>query len=221
MENKDKKFSYNKILEHPDRDAIVKLLLEGKTLKQVEEYIKNKYPNDKKLHISHILLHHFRKEFLKEDIEKSKELQNRNEKLNKLVVKNKINNIQTYSEKIKDINKLEMDYNQTIINILTECYNNIEFLKQNTTPRNMHLIHNNINSYLSRIHDIMSLHYKITKDQEKNNINNNNIRIEKIQLEYEALKEAVFETILEMFPDYYSKFVEVLKNKIENKLKNN
>ena len=54
----------NKVLRHPDKEEIIKMLLNGESVKEVERWIKKKHPRSKRLQISYMTLQKFRAENL-------------------------------------------------------------------------------------------------------------------------------------------------------------
>ena len=54
----------NKVLKHPDKEGIIKMLLNGDSVKEVEGWLKKKYPRSKRLHISYMTIQKFRAEYL-------------------------------------------------------------------------------------------------------------------------------------------------------------
>lgn len=61
---RNKMTSFAKILGHPDKNLIVRMLTQGHGVRAVAKEIKNLHPNDRKLHISVPTLQKFRKEKL-------------------------------------------------------------------------------------------------------------------------------------------------------------
>ena len=53
-----------KVLNHPNKEDIIKKLLEGSSVKEVEAWLKDKYPRRKRLHVSYMTLQKFRAENL-------------------------------------------------------------------------------------------------------------------------------------------------------------
>ena len=53
-----------KVLNHPDKEELIRKLLEGDSVKEVEAWIKQKYPRRKRLHVSYMTLQKFRAEHL-------------------------------------------------------------------------------------------------------------------------------------------------------------
>ena len=53
-----------KVLNHPDKEELIKKLLEGESVKGVESWLKDKYPRKKRMHISYMTLQKFRTEHL-------------------------------------------------------------------------------------------------------------------------------------------------------------
>ena len=54
----------NKVVKHPDREVIIKKLLDGESVKNVDIWLKSKYPKQTRYHISYVTLQKFRKENL-------------------------------------------------------------------------------------------------------------------------------------------------------------
>ena len=54
----------NKVLRHPDKEEIIKMLLNGESVKEVERWIKKKHPRSRRLQISYMTLQKFRAENL-------------------------------------------------------------------------------------------------------------------------------------------------------------
>lgn len=109
----------DKILNHPDKDEIIKLLLEGHSVKSVEEFLLKKYPKKKRLQISYMTLQKFRKEHLNikgdllEDI-KNKKLE-LNGEIKKEDVKTQLLKTNAYREKIEEIATAEIDVNRRLL----------------------------------------------------------------------------------------------------------
>ena len=53
-----------KVLNHPDKEDMIKRLLGGDSVKEVERWLKEKYPRSKRLHVSYMTLQKFRADHL-------------------------------------------------------------------------------------------------------------------------------------------------------------
>ena len=117
---------FKKITNHPDKDEIVEKLIAGDSLRQIESWLKNKYPNRSKLHVSYITLQKFRKNHLNIEGDVLKELQKERRALQ--VAKRQeqqqeqIQQISTYQ--VGKANYLQdslINYNDEILRLMEEC----------------------------------------------------------------------------------------------------
>ena len=72
-----------KILNHPDKEEVIKKLLEGDSVKEVERWLKEKYPRTRRLHISYMTLQKFRGEHLNLKGEVLDDIKNRRGEIDK------------------------------------------------------------------------------------------------------------------------------------------
>ena len=53
--------AFEKVLNHPDKNVIIRMLLQGRGVRYVAYYLMHKYPNNKDMHITFKTLQAFRK----------------------------------------------------------------------------------------------------------------------------------------------------------------
>lgn len=215
-------YTFEKILNHPDKDLILEKILSGDPTKSIEEFIKKKYPNSKEKHISYVLIQNFRKNYLGIEPEMLEKIKKDREAMRKLQIHEQnvleIKSSASYSNHQKMVDREIIDYNTTILGILKDCNDGIEQLKTVSNGKATHLIHTAIATYLSRIKEMMELHYKIVKEEEKKTLGSSGEKIEVLQKEVEVLKETIKEVFLELHPESMPIFATRLKENLKKKL---
>jgi predicted transcriptional regulator len=112
---------FSALIDHPDKDDIMSKLMSGITPKDISQFLKVKYPTDKKMQLSIKLLEDFAKSF--EDIYQQQLLvdlsaQSKNQKINKKLANSLLNN-KTYQERINEHLDKEIDLKKKIQQVLT------------------------------------------------------------------------------------------------------
>jgi hypothetical protein len=120
-----------KVLNHPDKEEIIKKLLEGESIRDVEAWIKTKYPKKKRLHVSYMTIQKFRQEHLNIEGDVLEDIKNkRNEKRREEAVaeaKQAINQSSAYQEKINQIVDTEIDVTKRLLEMEALIASRIEF----------------------------------------------------------------------------------------------
>lgn len=113
----------SKILRHPSKEEIIKKLLNGESVKEVEKWLKKKHPKSKRLQISYMTLQKFRKEHLHLEGEVLENIkQARSEKdidTKALEARAIIAGSSSYQEKINEIASNELDANRRLMELMT------------------------------------------------------------------------------------------------------
>ncbi len=111
--------AFPKIMEHPDKNRIVKWLRDGKGVRWVSKQLREMYPDDKSKQLSVPTLQDFRKAHLKlegdalEDIKKAA----REHAGEKALAKEHtvVRNLPTYKEKLSEIVELHIDIKRGLV----------------------------------------------------------------------------------------------------------
>ena len=102
-----------KILNHPDKEDIIKKLLEGDSVKSVEAWLKKKYPRTKRLHVSYMTLQKFRGENLNLKGDVLDDIKNKRTEVDKKALEAEtklvISSSSAYQKKIDEIASSELD----------------------------------------------------------------------------------------------------------------
>src|SRR6056300_1002135 len=121
----------NKIMNHPDKDEIIKRMLDGESVRSIESWLKEKYPNKKRNHISYPTLQIFRQENLNirgevlEDIKEIKQAKDEAEK--ERILEEKVKKSNAYKEKLEEIVSQEIDVNKRLLEMEALVNSRIEF----------------------------------------------------------------------------------------------
>ena len=108
-----------------------------------------------------------------------------------------------------------IDYNDTLMMIRDKCLAGLERLEGLDDYKGHHLNHTAMQGYLSKIQDLMELHYKIVKDQEKNSKDKVEEDYETLKMQVQILKDVIKEIFQETAPELQPIFVARVKQRME------
>ena len=111
----------SKVLRHPDKEDIIARLISGDSVKEVDNWLKSKYPRKKRLHISYMTLQKFRSEHLNLRGEVLEDIKNKRSEVDKASAaaeaKMIIESSSAYQDKINEIASNEMDVTRRLLEI--------------------------------------------------------------------------------------------------------
>jgi len=102
-----------KILKHPDKEDIIRMLTEGESVRKIAAYFKKKYPGTKGLQLSTVTLQNFRKSSLEldgkvlKDIQEAREVSNR--KVQEVERQQALESTNAYQDKINSVAQTHLD----------------------------------------------------------------------------------------------------------------
>lgn len=207
-----------KILKHPDKKLIIEKLIKGESTREVESWLKEKYPDQSRLHITYMTLQKFRKDNLDlhgdvlEDIKtKRAEIvseQTEEEKKELLL------NSSAYRDKINQIADTELNVTKrmleldAIIQTRLEYYYNI--LMSGGSFKEDKLFLEYINTMRSLLQDWKKYIEGFADKRVENNIS-----VTIVNQQINILKTAISETLQELDPSYTNLFLDKLNDKID------
>ena len=207
-----------KVLNHPEKEEIIKKLLSGDSVKEVERWLKKKHPRTKRLHISYMTLQKFRSEHLNLKGEVLEDIKDKRHEVDKeskeAETKMLIKASSSYIQKIEEIAESELDVSKrllemdALINSRIEYYFNL--LQTGGTIREDKVFIEYINTMKSIMQDWKKYIEGYADKKIEHNIN-----INVVNEQAKILKEAVLDILQEINPDLISVFV----NKLEYKMK--
>jgi len=202
-----------KILNHPDKEELIKKLLEGDSVKEVERWLKEKYPRTRRLHISYMTLQKFRGEHLNLKGEVLDDIKHRRGEIDKEATEAEARMIvkasSSYQQKLEEIASTELDVTRrllemdSLINSRIEYYYNL--LQQGGSLREDKIFIEYINTMKALMQDWKKYIEGVADKKIEHNIN-----ISVVNEQARILKESVLEVLQELSPDLVTVFVERL-----------
>lgn len=213
--------NFRKILTHPDKSEIVERLAGGHSVRQVEAWLRKKYPSQPKMQISFVSLQSFRKQYLKLEADDIVKIQQERNLVSRTYHESReleeIRSCEGYKKARNLLDENLIDYNNTLVDLLAMCQTGIDELKVIDNPKALPRKHEVLSKYISQILGLVESHHKILERQEKKVGNQVEKDYEVLKSQVNILKEATKETFREMAPELLPIFVQKLKEKIEAK----
>jgi hypothetical protein len=208
-----------KVLQHPDREEIVKKLLGGESVKGVEKWLLEKYPRKKRLQISYATLQSFRTDYLNvkgdvlDDIKRAKKEKDLEE--DEIEAKAIITASSAYQQKIDEIVSKELDTNRKLLEISAlisarmEYYYNMISAGGSLQKEKMFL--DLVKEQRGLIQD-----WKRYVEGAADKRVEHNINVSVINEQVTVLKGIVFEVLQELDPELVPVFVDKVNKKLED-----
>ena len=211
--------SHAKILSHPDKAMIIRMLARGDGVRKVAKAIKELHPNDKKLHLSTPTLQKFRKEKLKIEGEVLDAVkQATKEKVDKRIAKKedtKLRRIPAFREAVEKAASLHVDIRQELQELLATVKSRVEDLFDRAAEGSLSVNEEaNLSKYFAQWTATIQQWAKYV-DKIADRTVEANININVIEDQMAVLRVAVKETIEEeMDPDTATRFMRRLSEKM-------
>ena len=206
-----------KILNHPDKELVISKLLEGDSVKEVERWLKEKYPRTRRLHISYMTLQKFRAEHLNIKGEVLDDIKNRRGEIDREASEAEARMIikasSSYQQKLEEIASSELDVTRrllemdSLINSRIEYYYNM--LQEGGSLREDKIFIEYINTMKALMQDWKKYIEGVADKKIEHNIN-----ISVVNEQARILKEAVLDVLQELKPELVSVFVDRLDLKM-------
>jgi len=207
-----------KILQHPDKEEIIKKLLNGDSLRDVEAWLKSKYPRKKRLQVSYMTLQKFRQENLNIEGEVLDDIKNKRNRIKReetiADVKAALNTSSAYQDKINEIADSEIDVTKRLLEMDKLITSRIEYyfnlLEQGGGIREDKVFI----EYVNMMKGIMQDWKKYIEGFADKKIDHNvNISIAFDQIK--VIKSVIYEILEEMDPTLINIFI----NKLDTRMK--
>jgi hypothetical protein len=214
-----KVIGYDKINAHPDKDEIIQRLIAGDSTRNIEAWLKSKYPYEKKKHISYVALQSFRKNYLNLEADALKQIQKQRKDAlmqRKFEIENEaVKKTAAYQIGISNyVQDSIIDYNQEMLELIENCKEGVRSLKEANSNKNSHLNHQAITSYLTKLQGVIELHHKIVKDQEKKAGNRLADDYQTLEKKMQVIVTAVKEAFNQTNPEALPLFLQIVKEKM-------
>jgi hypothetical protein len=209
----------SKVLNHPDKEEIIRLLLNGDSVKEVERWLKKKYPKSKRLQISYMTIQKFRSEHLNLKGEILDDIKNKRAEVKKDVevaeTRMMVSASSSYQDKIEEIASSELDVSRRLLELDALIGARIEYyynlLENGGSIREDKIFIEYINTLKSLMQDWKKYIEGFADKKIEHNIN-----VNVINSQVNALKEVMYEIIQEMSPDLIPIFINKVNKKMTN-----
>lgn len=212
----------NKILNHPDREEIIKWLTDGVSVRDIEGRLTQKYPkkNQGHLRISFSTIQSFKKAHLnlnQDLIEKVRESKRLSMQLVKQQeVKEELEKTMAYKDAIKNLADAEMDTRQEILKVWTIIENRIEALFNKADEFDFidKDIEKLLQGYLNQFMNVIDQQKKYEEGyHEQVDVNVNvNVMNDQVAMMQDALREALAEVDPELTVVFMGKLNEKMRS---------
>lgn len=203
-----------KIYNHPDRDRIIKRLLDGDSPKEVELWLKKKHRKNRRYHVSYMTLLTFRKKELDiqgavlDDIKAARQAK-RVEENKAIVKKNK-----TYQDKIAEIADGKLDVQKKLKEMDALVSSRLEFYYDEMMEKETTMEHDKVFiSYMQMYKGILQDWKKYIEGVADKTIEHN-VNINIVNEQVNVVKSIMMEVLREMDPTMIPTFV----NKVNTRM---
>jgi len=209
----------NKVFTHPEREDIIKKLLNGESVKGVESWLKKKHPRKKRLQISYATLQKFRKEHLGvhgevlENLKAAKKEQDEaSDTLNARAI---IAQSSAYQKKLDEIVTTELDANRKILEMLTLVSSRVEHyfntVEVNPDLKSDKMLIDLLNTQRGLVQDWKKYVEGVADQRIEHNVN-----VTVVNEQITVLKSIVFEVLQDLDSSLIPLFVEKVNAKLTN-----
>ena len=205
-------------MNHPDKDEIIKRMLDGESVRSIESWLKEKYPNKKRNHISYPTLQIFRQENLNirgevlEDIKEIKAAKDEAEK--ERILEEKVKKSNAYKEKLEEIVSQEIDVNRRLLEMEALVNSRIEFyfniLNSGGTIREDKIFI----EYINILRGLMSDWKKFIEGYTDNKVEHN-VNINVMMQQITIIKNVVSDVLQDIQPELVPNFIDKLNEKLD------
>ena len=207
----------SKVLRHPDKEDIIARLISGDSVKEVDNWLKSKYPRKKRLHISYMTLQKFRSENLNLRGEVLEDIKNKRSEVDKASAaaeaKMIIESSSAYQEKISEIVSNEMDVTKRLLEMESLINSRIKYyydlLNNGGSLREDKIFL----EYISALKGIMQDWKKYIEGVADQKIEQN-VSVSVINNHAEILKSAVLDVLNEMNPELVGVFIDRVSSRM-------
>lgn len=209
----------NKVFKHPEKEEIIKKLLNGESVKNLEAWLKKKHPKKRGLWISYATLQKFRKEHLHLDGEvldnikaarKEQDLTSRDLEARAIIASSS-----AYQQKLNEIVSTELDANRKILEMMTLVSSRLEYyfnmLNSGGSIREDKMFIELLNTQRGLVQD-----WKKYVDGVADKKIEHNINLNVVNEQVTVLKNIVFEVLQEMDPKFVPLFIEKINSRLSD-----
>lgn len=214
------KKKFEKIVAHPDRNLITKLLSQGEGVRSVEKILKDRHPDDKSKHITFMTLQAYRKNFLNLDKEAlsiiKQEEQAKLKAKQEALIDRQIKNLPSYKEALGSVKNEHIDIRRTLKNLEVLINHRMEILFDlGAQGKLSQKREENLLGYMEKQLSVLEKWGKYV-DKIADKTIQTDVNITVVQDQAVLIREAILEALDEVSPEIKIKFLEKLNSKLDN-----
>lgn len=219
MKKKVAKKTYTKIATHPDRSTIIRMLNQGQGVRKISRFLKEKYPGEKKLHVSTVTLQDFRKNKLNIQgdalLQIKKAQREKKEEREEKKSETKIKTIPAYREAIQKAAEMHVDIRQELSEMIVLIKTKMEeFFDKASDGEATRTDEELLQKYFPLLGEALAKWMKYVEKVADQTVETN-INITVIEDQMAVIRDAVRETFMDMDPALAIKFLDNLNKKMD------
>jgi len=209
----------SKILKHPEKEEIIKRLNDGQSIRAVAKWIKEKYPNNKKLQLSTVTLQSFRKKNLQlkgkvlKDIQEAAVVQQR--AIEEQQRQAQLESTNAYQDKINNIADTHLDVANKILQLDSIIENRMEywFNAISNGEASPEQADKQLRSYMDRQMAMLQQYKKFVEGMADKTVEHN-VNITVMNEQIVVIRDVIRDVMLEFNPDIAMMFMEKLNKRL-------
>lgn len=210
-----------KIMKHPDKEEIIRMLNEGESVRKIAAWAKEKYPTNKGLHLSTVTLQKFRKENLQlkgkvlKDIQEAAVVQKRH--VEEQQRQAQLESTNAYQDKINEIADTHLDVSRKLLQLDKIIGERIEywFNAIQSGDAAPHQADKEMRQYMDRQMAMLQQYKKFVEGMADKTIEHN-VNITVMNEQIAVMRDAIRDVMLEFSPDIATIFMDKLNKKLNN-----
>lgn len=209
----------NKILNHPKKEEIIRRLNDGESIRKTCAWLKEKYPNNKKLQLSTVTIQNFRKKNLQLDGKVLKDIQEatvvQNRAIDEQQKQAQLETTSAYQDKINSIADTHLDVAKKILQLDSIIESRIEywFNSIGTGDATPQQADKELRQYMDRQMAMLQQYKKFIEGMADHTIEHN-VNVTVMNEQITMIRDVIREIIVEFNPDLAMRFMEKLNNKM-------
>lgn len=209
-----------KILNHPDKDEIVRMLTEGESVRGIEAKLKEKYPSNQSNWLSSVTLQKFRKDSLNLDGKVLKDIQeaaqSQKRQIEAQMRQRQLEASDAYRKKINELADSKLDVQRKILQLdsiiesrMEYWYNMIASGEETAAKGD-----NELRKYMTQQMELLAQYKKFVEGMADKTIDHN-INITVMNDQIALIRDTIRECLAELGPEKAMLFMEKLNNKLK------
>lgn len=210
-----------KILNHPDKEDVIRMLTEGESVRNIEANLKTKYPSDKSKWLSSVTLQKFRKDNLNLDGKVLKDIQEAAQttkrQIEATMQQRQLEASDAYKKKIGEIADSKLDVAQKILQLdaiidsrMEYWFNMVASGEESAAKGD-----NELRKFMAQQMELLGQYKKFVEGMADKTIDHN-VNVTVMNDQIAVIRDTIRECMAEFGPDKAMMFMEKLNNRFNS-----